>query len=279
MHRREKRIPRDLITQHVMLRALAGVTQGKTYDLAEEIYEGMPEIPGLARFQFAFTHTPEGTALDGGMEFCAEVFSATAHCSTHIDALVHIQSDGKIFEDHAVSDARGDRGWKTHGVETIPPLIGRGVVIDVAKFLDQPRLPDGYEITARLLEDSLEAVDGSLEPGDIVLVRTGKIQQFNTDPDAFMAGQPGIGRDAAIWLADQGVAVICSDTATTEPFPLADPTHTAHVAMLVDRGVHLIENLNLEALSAEAVTHGLFIALPLKLRGATGSWVRPVLLT
>jgi kynurenine formamidase len=113
-------------------------------------------------------------------------------------------------------------------------------------------------------------------PGDIVLMRTGKILDFG-DEAAFQAAEPGVGRDAAIWLYDQGMSVLGTDTTGTEPLPFADPAKTTHVAMLVERGVHLMENLNLELVAAEQVTEGLFIALPLKITGATGSWIRPIL--
>ncbi|WP_162946869.1 cyclase family protein [Ruegeria sp. EL01] len=273
-----KKTARDLISTDVMLGAIKLVEKGNTYDLAEEIFVGMPELPGLGRFHLSFTHTPEGTAKQGGLQFSSELFAGTAHSSTHIDALTHIQSSGKIFGGLDASEARDDHGWQKHGAETIPPLVGRGVLLDVAKTLGVEYLEDGYEISIEELQRSLMASGNELQSGDIVLIRTGKIQQFS-DPEAFLAGQPGIGRAAAIWLADQNVAIICSDTATTEPVPLVDPTQTAHVAMLVDRGVHLVENLNLEGLSESEDTVGLFIALPLKMRGATGSWIRPVLIT
>ncbi|HYY28565.1 MAG TPA: hypothetical protein VE860_11500 [Chthoniobacterales bacterium] len=73
------------------------------------------------------------------------------------------------------------------------------------------------------------------------------------------------------------MAVLGTDTAATEPVPFINPAFSTHRAMLVDSGVHLIENLNLEGLAADGVTEGFFIALPLKITGATGSWVRPVL--
>jgi kynurenine formamidase len=81
-----------------------------------------------------------------------------------------------------------------------------------------------------------------------------------------------------VWLAEQGVALLGTDTWGTEPMPFADTSRTVHVELLVRRGVYLVENLDLELAAADGVTSGLFVCLPLKLTGATGSWVRPVLL-
>jgi kynurenine formamidase len=108
-------------------------------------------------------------------------------------------------------------------------------------------------------------------------VRTGKIQDFDNEA-AFQAAEPGVGRKAALWLYEAGMAVLGTDTTGTEPLPFDDPAVTTHAAMLVESGVHLIENLYLEEVAREGISEGLFIALPLKITGATGSWLRPILL-
>jgi kynurenine formamidase len=115
-----------------------------------------------------------------------------------------------------------------------------------------------------------------IRSGDIVIVRTGKIQDFG-DEAAFQAAEPGVGRTAAMWLYERGMSVLGTDTTGTEPLPFDDPAVTTHGAMLVEKGVHLIENLYLEDVARDAAREGLFIALPLKITGATGSWIRPIL--
>jgi len=86
-----------------------------------------------------------------------------------------------------------------------------------------------------------------------------------------------VGRTAALWLYERGMSVLGTDTTGTEPLPFDDPAVTTHGAMLVEKGVHLIENLYLEDVAQDAAREGLFIALPLKITGATGSWIRPIL--
>ena len=126
------------------------------------------------------------------------------------------------------------------------------------------------------IEKELARKKLEIRSGDIVLVRTGKILDFS-DEAAFQAAEPGVGREAALWLYDKGMSVLGTDTTGTEPLPFDDSAFTTHGAMLVDCGVHLIENLNLEEVADAGVKDGLFIALPLKITGATGSWIRPVL--
>ena len=90
------------------------------------------------------------------------------------------------------------------------------------------------------------------------------------------SSQPGVGPAAAVWLYERGMAVLATDTTGTEPVPHPDPARTTHRAMLVERGVHLIENVFLDELARDHVIESTFVCLPLKLTGATGSWVRPI---
>ncbi len=264
------------IDSEALLAALALPRQGRVYDLGLELNERIPHNAEFTRFALAFTHTPEGTGANSPFQFSADSIIGALHVGTHMDALIHVQAEDRIFGGELAREIRTDRGWKKHGMETVAPIIGRGLVLDIAALRGVPRLEDGYEVTIADLQRSLEKAGKSVRRGDIVIVRTGKIQHWD-DPPAFQAAEPGVGRDAAVWLYDAGMAVLATDTTGTEPLPFADPAQTTHRAMLVDRGVHLLENLDLEAVGADGVTEGLFVALPLKITGATGSWIRPVL--
>jgi kynurenine formamidase len=258
--------------------ALRVAEHGRVWDLGLELNAGIPHNAAFVRFSLAFTQTPEGTGAASPFQFCAEAIAGTLHVGTHIDALIHVQTDGRVYGGALAREVRDDRGWKRHGMETVPPILGRAVVLDVPALHGLPRLADGYEITIADLQAALQRASQRIRTGDIVLVRTGKIQDFG-DETAFQAAEPGVGSDAAVWLYDQGMAVLGTDTTGTEPTPFKDPTQTTHRAMLVERGVHLIENLFLEDVCAATIREGLFVALPLRITGATGSWVRPVLVT
>lgn len=267
----------SMIRQDTVRSALGLARTGEVFDLGLEISSRIPHNANFVRFSMAFTHTPEGTAAESPFQYSVEAIGGSLHIGTHIDAFVHIQKDGKIFGGHAASEARDDRGWKKHGMETVPPIVGRAILLDIPRLKGLERLPDLYEITVADIEAELRRTGVSLEKGDIVLVRTGKIQDFG-DEAAFQAAEPGVGRDAAIWLHERGMAVLATDTTGTEPLPFRDPTMTTHDAMLVDAGVHLIENVFLEEVARREVHEGLFVALPIKITGATGSWIRPVLI-
>jgi kynurenine formamidase len=268
-----------------VLAALASARDGRVFELGTEWAHGMPAGPPdtFAGFRIAPYRTPLGLRDPSfsGHDFSMEVLSGSPHLGTHIDGLAHIQSRGRIYGGHAVADAYGDWGWRVNGMEQVPPIITRGIVLDIPRDLGLgDTLPDGYQILPQHVQASLEARGITVEDGDAVLVRTGKLAaDYERDPAAFFGPQPGVGPDAAIWLHERGMAILGTDTSGTEACPFPDPDRTTHRVMIVERGVHLLEILDLEAVVAAGVREFLFVCLPLRIRGGTGSWVRPIAIT
>lgn len=264
-----------------LLRGLQLVSRGRIYDLGLDLGEHVPQgDPGaFVPFSLQWRTTPEACARDGhAHQFAAETIIGALHVGTHIDGLAHIASEGLIFGGHAVADVRTDRGFVVHGMETVRPIVTRGVILDIAGHREVDALPDGYEVTVDDVRDAMDRDSIDLNPGDVVCVRTGKVREYYTDAVAYQRAQPGVGPAAAIWLHERGMAVLATDTTGTEPLPFPDESRTTHKAMIVERGVHLIENLFLDEVASEGVFEGLFVCLPLRITGATGSWVRPILI-
>jgi kynurenine formamidase len=264
------------ISGDTVLAALRLPQKGRVYDLGLELNDRIPSNAEFTPLALKFTHTPQETGAKSPFQFSADTFGGGIHIGTHMDAFVHIQAENRIYGGTPVAEALGDRGWKQYGMETVAPMIGRGILLDIPGLKGVGRLDDRYEITVADLKAELARKNLTVRQGDFVLVRTGKIQDWD-NPPAFQAAEPGVGREAAIWLYEAGMAVLATDTTGTEPLPFADEAATTHRAMLVDRGVHLLENLYLEDTARDGVTEGLFVNLPLRITGATGSWIRPIM--
>lgn len=263
------------------LAALGSVKHGRILELSTTFGRDMPQGSPDAFYGFRVTpyRTPKAlTSRESpGFDFSMEVITGSLHVGTHIDGLAHISCHGRLFGNHELADVYGDFGWQVNGMEHSSPIVGRGVLLDVARAKGVQHLPDRYEITADDLIATLQAQGTELRPGDSVLVRTGWFKAFyEIDPDAFFASQPGVGPDAAIWLYEHGMALLGTDTSGTEVIPQPDPERTTHAVMLVERGVHLIEIMDLESIAGESIYEFLFVCLPLRITGATGSWLRPV---
>jgi kynurenine formamidase len=271
------------LNPETVLAALGLVRHGRIYDLGVDLGLDTPRLPpdSVAPFSLSQFRTPASFAANGemrGNSFSNEVIYGGLHQSCHIDALIHAQRHGRVYGGGEVSTLLGDFGWAQHGMETVPPIVARGVLLDLAAAAGVERLPDEACVTGDTVQRAVERQNLALRSGDAVLVRTGKIQQYATDRAGFEAGCPGLAGHAAVWLAEQGMVLFGIDATSADPLPTPDWDDTTHEALLVQRGIHIVENLYLEELARDGVTEFLFLCLPLRLKGATGSWVRPIAL-
>ena len=263
------------------LAALGLARQGRVFDLGVHLGQAMPHLSRDAVVPFTLTQfrTPASFLSDASMlgnSFSVELIQGSVHQSSHLDSLIHAQRHGRVYGNRTIEELLTDRGWRAHGVETVPPIVSRAVIIDVATAIGQTPVADGYAVTAEQMQAAVAQQGVVLRPGDTVLIRTGKIAQYAADIPAFEAGCPGISGPASRWLAEQGMMVFGLDATSADPHPVPDWDDTVHEELLIKRGIHIIENLYLEALAGEGIRECLFICLPLKIEGATGSWVRPV---
>jgi kynurenine formamidase len=252
----------------------------------------MPLFPGHPAFQVVSYRMPRGLVNQGDQDWLAdnevnfhwlsEMVLGTVHSGTHIDALSHIccgEDDGWHGGGSAQRDL-GDFGPLRDDATDIPPIITRGVLIDVAGARGVEALDAHSAVGADELRAAASAQGVSLQPGDVALIRTGYLSGW---PDAdFIAAheQAGIDRDAALWLAEQGVVAVGGDTESLEVLPSTVPgnPHPVHIALLAERGIFILEMVRCEELARDGVHEFCFICLPLGIRGATGSMVRPIAL-
>jgi kynurenine formamidase len=209
------------------------------------------------------------------------VLIAGDHNGTHIDALCH-QAEGMTLcggmqiDEHLQTPT----GFTALGAETIPPILGRGVLLDVAGHQGIPALP----LETTVLQAELKAVAVAqrthIGSGDVVLVRTGAGGMLWDTPADYLRAA-GIAADASAWLAELGVRAVGADNIAwdldaPQLDPLTQTSFPGHILLLVRHGIHIIENLYLEELARDRVYAFTFICVPPKLKGATGSPVRPL---
>ena len=241
----------------------------KTYDLAQPYYVGMPHHPSHPPFLFGLVKRHGDYTGPGGVSSASDALALGSHVGTHIDALCHFSCGGKLHGREEISQSYAT-GLSKYTIDTIEPIFRRGVLLD---FAAAGPLPEDFELTPAHLDAAAQGIE--IRPGDIVLLRTGWAAWWN-DAVRFIrqVNGPGPGRAGAEWLSARRIFAAGSDTVAFEKVP--DPAMPVHVHLLVENGIHIIECLNLEELAAAGVREFLFVALPLKIRGATASPVRPV---
>ncbi len=254
------------------------VILGKVYDLGQPLQRGMPLSPLNPPFFFTLSNRHGDRVTSQGVSAANDLISMGSHQGTHIDALGHISKNGTLHGGTAVSQSQvGAAGLASHGIEGIPPVIRRGVLLDVASLNGMDFLPAGYVVTAEELEQSSIAQGSRLEPGDAVLIRTGWAKNWQ-DPAVYPgqeSGAPGVGLEAAQWLASKQASVVGSDNMSFEVRP-SPGFLSIHGLLLVDHGIPIMENLFLEDLCLDKCFTFVFMALPLKIVGGTASPVRPI---
>lgn len=256
-------------------------SQLRVYDLEQPRYFGAPILPAHAP-GFVYTlhrrHEPGlGEARTGASGF---IYTAE-HSGTHIDALCHQAEELSLYGGHKVtSQVQTSTGFTELGVETIAPMICRGVLLDVARYRGIDWIEADQPVTRSDLEAVSQAQEVTLNQGDVVLVRTGNGARWN-DPAAYLASG-GVSADASQWLADQQVKAVGADHTSWDTVGVVDPdlhvSFPGHLILLVRHGIYIIENLLLEDLARDRVYEFLFVCLPLKMRGVTGSPIRPIAL-
>lgn len=279
----------NLMTDASRAAILARVDGGEVYDLSVEYFVGMPGwFPaGDPRYSIWLTHTPRGTVVDDPMgvgtamnehvSYTGTAVSMYAHTGTHIDALNHFGLNGRIYNGFTAEEHLGDRGWTKTGAETIPPIVARGVVIDVAAAHGVAALPAGYFIERKDIVEALERQAIELAEGDVVLIRTGRMQSYD-DSDAYLSNPPGLGMSGARYLVEEGAMIIGGDNLSLEAFPSQVEGNyiPVHTYLLAQHGIPIMELVNLESIAADGVYEFAFIAGSLKLRGADAAPMRPI---
>lgn len=261
---------------------LKRIASGKVYDLGVDLFVGMPNccaMLGAPNYHFFTTQRPargEGKEL---VSYSGDTISTSTHMGTHLDTLNHFGLKGKIWNDVSADDALSPRGWTKSGADKYPPIVARGVLIDIAASMEVEQLPASYAISAGDLQRALKKQGSTLQPGDVVLIRTGLMKNW-PDPSKYQMGdQAGLGLDGAKWLVEENKTMLLgADNFGLESFPSTNKTNFApmHTYLLGQKGVSFLEVVWLEDLAKDKVYEFLFIASALKLRGASGSPVRPI---
>lgn len=258
----------------------------EVHDLGRTLTVGMPQSPNHPAYWHAMPRRHGDMVRSDGGSAANDMISMGTHVGTHVDALAHVSQDGKLHGGLDADQAQVGGKFVEHGAHTIAPMVRRGVLLDVPATLGVGRLEAGQEITVADLEKTLEAQGTQIREGDVVLVRSGWGQHFDAgDGDTYRGlstGVPGVSEAGATFLADFNIHATGADTIAYEQLKpgAGHGLLPAHRVLLVERGIYIIEAMDLEDLAAGLADRSshefLFVMSPLKFYGATGSPVRPL---
>lgn len=296
----------NLLDESQVLRGIGAVEDGEVVPLGLPIARdgGDPVWPtrsGTGHYMTRDAGQYDAGKLDrtpyGGWRASDDVIHMFTHGSTHLDALGHVWYDDALYNGFDAETTNG--GLERCGIDAAAGsgIVGRGVLLDVARHRGVDALDPGERVTHEELEACADAQDVTVEPGDVLLLRLGVLERFYADgPDAFydryggthggepILDEPGLTYTAelATWFQDRAIPLFGTDTVTAEQ-TVSEATGSRlplHPALIRDLGITISEMNDLSTLAERCADTGrytfCYMASPLRIEGGTGSPVNPL---
>lgn len=265
------------LTPDVVKRATTLVKTGKVYAL------GVPTAPESAAYgtrQYSVERTP-GPGADftsnGTQRVTAfdERIVSSMGIGTQIDGFGHLGVDHHYYNGITGKEVASSRVFQP---ADIPPMVTRGVLIDMTKHFKKPMLEVGDVFNRTEIEAAMKAQGVTIGKGDVVLFHTGWMAgKMLSDKDLYRSQEPGIGEDGAIFLADLGVVAIGADTVALEALPSPPgKAFIVHQTLLAKKGVHVLETIDTNQLAADGVKEFMFVLGIPRMVGTVQMVINPV---
>ena len=275
----------NFITRERVLDACALAHTGQVISCALPFDENGPQTGALGRHNPVHTMLSTGGGdFPGGFEYADDTVSMPLQCGTQWDSLAHVFYDGKMYNGHDASLVT-ESGALANSIDRLKDgVVGRGVLLDLPRFLRRPWLDDGTRIFPANLDACAEASGVTIGPGDILLVRTGKLTRALAEGwGRYATGvTPGLSVHCARWLYEREVAAVATDTSCVEVVP-GEVEHCMlplHMIAIRNMGLLLGEIFHLDDLARACAEDGtyefLFTAPPLPITGGVGSPINPL---
>lgn len=268
------------LSPELVLQAASLIRSGKTYSLGVVTGKDTPAYPPR-HFNMTILQPGDGTAQTMGENRATgndDLLVTYLGIGSQLDGLGHIGVDHVYYNGTHASEFVTTTGLTRFGTHALPPIVTRGVLLDMTRHYEQDILPEGTAFNRREIEAVAKAQGVTLREGDVVLFHTGWQQLATSDPERFLAGEPGLGLDGARYLAETGVVAVGADTWALEPIPHEDlrQAFPVHVELLQKNGIYILENMNTSELAADEGWEFLFVLGQPKFEGAVQSVINPV---
>jgi kynurenine formamidase len=271
----------NLITAEKTLAATKLVTKGKAYRLAIETNKDTPAYPPRT---FAVTIVQPGQNAGASLgptktTYNDDIINGWAGVGTQLDGLGHIGIDNLYYNCNRSIDFAATDGLKKLGVENVPAIATRGVLLDMAGYFNTDIVKEGTAFNRAEIEGAMKRQGiKSIEKGDVVLFYTGWLKLLGKDNKRFGSAAPGLGRDGARYLASLGIAIVGSDTWSFEaiPFEKDAGVFEVHQILIPLNGIHILENINTEEMVKDQAWEFLFTLGAARITGGVQAIVNPV---
>lgn len=262
-----------LITPEEIKKAAALVNNGKVYSLSMPLDADGPQFP----MRHKTWKTTTIAHLEDGKGAADDVVTLHSHSGTHMDALCHFWYDNQLYNGYEAQENVNSFGAFRNGIENVPAIVGRGILLDIAGWKGVRNLALGEPVSAADLEQCAKSQGVVPTPGDILLVNTGWMNVFETDRALYDKGEPGLDMSCVEWLHKYDISAVGADNQGVEIIEdFYQGSYSFHLATIRDLGLYLLENLQLQKLADDKHYEFMFVAAPLQLTAAVGSPINPL---
>lgn len=270
----------NFLSPEIVVEAARLVTTGKTYALGVPTGPNSPAY-GPRRYAMTVLQLDDGLGTPMASNRITsndDLLQTWMGIGSQIDGLGHLGIDHRYYNGKHASEFVTVTGLTTFSIDTLPPIVSRGVLLNMAAHFNQSVLDAGTVFNSDDIKAAASAQNVRLKQGDVVLFHTGWLSIADSDPARFMAGEPGLGEDGARYLGELGVVAVGADTWGLDALPgdKADELFPAHQELLARQGVYVLENMDTRALVADQVQEFLFVLGQPRFVGAVQAIINPV---
>lgn len=259
-----------------VVRAMSEVVTGKAYSLAIETNSTTPTY-GSRKYgvEISKTENALGSNKVTGLD---DKISTHLGIGTQIDGLGHIGTNFIHYNNTHMNKFYSKKGITLFGIEKIPPIVTRGILLDMAKYYGVKMVSAGTAFKKSDIDGALKAQGIQIESGDVVIFHSGWNLENVKDGKKWIASQPGLSEEGARYLAAKGIVAIGSDSPAVEvnPVEVDGKVFPVHQILLVEHGIYLLEALNTKEIAIDQVYKFMFILGVPKLSGSVQGIVNPI---
>jgi kynurenine formamidase len=269
----------NYMTPELVMKAAQLVKTGKTYALGIPVDSTTPAFPPRS---FKVTIVQPGQAGNPGLSptkltYNDDIIEGWVGVGSQLDGLGHIGVEHVYYNGHKVADFADPKGLKKLGVEKIPPMVTRGVLLDMAAHYGTDVVKEGTAFNSKEIEEVAKKQGVEIRQGDVVLFHTGWVSLIGKDDKRYSAGEPGLGVDGAKYLVGKGVVAVGADTWALEVMPFeTQNVFEVHQILLPMNGTYILENMNTAPLAADKAYEFMFVLGHPLFKGAVQSMINPV---
>lgn len=270
----------NLITPELVMQSIKLVKQGKTLPLAVPIDKTLPAFRHRSFNLYNIQPGEQGGQTLGPNKFSFndELVNGWTGVGTQLNGIGHIGIDNVYYDGNKATDFVTVEGVKRLGIEKVPPIVTRAIVLDMVAYYNKAIVPGGTEFTVKDIQAVLKKQNIEIKKGDVVLFNTGWLELIGKDNKQFLEVEPGIGMEAAKWLADKGIVAFGGDTWASEvyPNPYGKEEFPINQFMLAKKGIYNLELIDTRPLVKDKVWEFLFVLGQPLYVGSTQVNINPV---